>query len=448
MNKIIFLSLLLLCTVIIGCDSFLDAKPRKGLVIPEKLEQLLSLMRKENESLQDPTFGELSTDDFYWDTADLNSKAEPVRNAYLWEADNMFGSDMLIEWLFHYRFIYYANTVLEQLPNITPSVSELPEWNKAKGEALFYRGKFLYDVAIVWASAYNIPNNDKALGMPIRLNTNFNEPSYRSSVKDTYAQIVKDIEESIIFLPELAEHVTRPSKLAAKAMAARIYLSMGIYDKALAYAEEVLKVKSELLDFNMLSVTADYPIVIFNKEVIYHSYMQLYMANFYLNPTLLASYESDDLRPDIYFNFQTNGKIGELKGSYYGDAAPFTGLAVDEMYLIAAECHARDVGEDKAKEYLRRLLEKRYRNGTAPSVNGLTKTGLLDFILEERRKELVFRGLRWGDVKRLNNEGRAIVLERYSKDGKVSELRPNDPRFNLPIPEGVIDLSGMEQNPR
>ncbi|MBL1407219.1 RagB/SusD family nutrient uptake outer membrane protein [Sphingobacterium faecale] len=447
MNKIIFCGLLMLSSIFIGCNSFLDAKPRKGLVIPEKLEQLLSLMRKENESLQDPTFGELSTDDFYWDTADLNSKPEPVRNAYLWKPANMFGADFLIEWLFHYRFIYYANTVLEQLPNITPSTSELREWNKAKGEALFYRGKFLYDMAIIWSSAYNVPNNDKVLGMPIRLNTNFNEPSYRSSVKDTYAQIIKDIEESIVYLPELPEHVTRPSKLAAKAMAARIYLSMGEYEKALIYAEEVLKVKSELIDFNQLSTTADYPIAIFNKEVIYHSYMQLYMANFYLNPGLLASYSGDDLRRDIYFGYQNNGKI-ELKGSYYGDAAPFTGLAVDEMYLIAAECQARNTGQDRAKEYMRSLLEKRYKKNTVPILQDLSKTELLDFILQERRKELVFRGLRWGDVKRLNNEGRAVTLERFSQGGNVDYLQANDPRFNLPFPEGVIDLSGMEQNPR
>lgn len=447
MRNIVIFGLLLFCALSTGCNSFLDTKPRKGLVVPEKIEQLLSLLRKENESLQDPTFGEFCTDDFYWDTADLNSKREPVRNAYLWKVDNMFGADMLTEWGFHYRFIYYANTVLEQLPQIEPTAAELSEWNKAKGEALFYRGKFLYDIAIIWSSAYNISDRDNQMGMPVRLNTNFNERSYRSSLTDTYVQITKDIEESISYLPEVAEHVTRPSKLAAHAMAARIYLSMGEYEKALTHAEEVLKVKSELIDFKTLSPTATYPISIFNKEVIYHSYMQLSMINFYLNPILLESYDSEDLRKSIYFQYQNNGKVN-LKGSYFGGTAPFTGLAVDEMYLIAAECQARAAGRDKAQAYMELLLANRYKSGSVPSLAGFTQAELLDFILQERRKELVFRGLRWGDVKRLNNEGRAIRLERFSKDGKVEYLEPNDLRFNLPIPEGLIDLSDMVQNPR
>lgn len=447
MNKIICNLLLLLGTVCAGCDTFLEERPRKGLVVPEKLEQLLSLMRKENESMEDPTFGELSTDDYYWDEAFINANEEPVRNAYLWTPENMFGSISPTEWSFHYRFIYYANTVLEQLPNIQPSASEQAEWDKAKGEALFYRGKFLYDLAIIWASAANDPNSDQLLGMPLRLNTNFNERSFRSSLRDTYAQIVKDIAESIRYLPAVAAHVTRPSKLAAQAMAARIFLSMGDYEKALFYAEEVLKVKSELLDFKSLSTTATYPIASFNKEVILHTHMQISMTDVYLNPSLFNSYVDTDLRKVIYFQNRSNGKVS-FKGSYYGRTTLFAGLAVDEMYLIAAECQARASELAKAKTYLLTLLDKRYLNGKTPVLDGLSKADLIDYILNERRKELVFRGLRWGDVKRLNNEGRGIQLERYATDGSVSVLKANDLRFNLPIPERLLDLSDIIQNPR
>lgn len=446
MKNYVFLLILFLLFVISGCDQFLDAKPRKGLVVPEKLEQLLSLLRKENESMQDPRFGELSTDDYYWNTADLNSKDEVTQNCYSWKAKDMFGQTAVTDWALHYRFIYYANTVLEKLADITPVGSELAEWNLAKGEALFYRGKFLYDIAIIWASAYNIPDNDKILGVPLRLNTNFNERSYCSTLKDSYIRIVKDIEESISFLPEVAEHATRPSKTAARAMLARIYLSMGEYEKALARAEEVLNVKSDLLDYKTISVTADYSFAAFNKEVIFHCHFLLGMTDIFLNPILSDSYLDDDLRKSLYFVYQNNGKVN-FKGSYYGRSTLFSGLAVDEMYLIAAECHARSTSVNKARDYMTTLMAHRYKKDKAPILTGLSKEEILDFILNERRKELVFRGVRWGDVKRLNNEGRNIQLERYTEGASVY-LLPNDPRFNLPFPEGLLDLSDIVQNER
>lgn len=447
MKTIKIFGLLLLICGTLSCDKFLEEKPRKSLVIPEKLEQLLSLLRKENESLQDPTFGEISSDDYYWDLADFNSKREPVRKAYSWESRDMFGMESLTEWVYHYRFIYHANTVLEQLPKIEPTAAELSEWNKAKGEALFYRSKFLFDMAIIWASAYNTPNIDNELGMPIRLNTNFNERSYRATLKETYVQIVKDIEESISYLPEHAEHVTRPSKLAAQAMAARVYLSMGEYEKALTHAVDVLKVKFELLDYKLLSTTVNYPFTLFNKEVILHSYMNLSMSNIYLNPKLAESYLDSDLRKALYFQYQNNGKLN-FKGSYYGGSALFTGLAVDELYLIAAECYARNTKLEEAKSYLNKLMECRYKKDAVPNINGLSKEELIGAVLMERRKELLFRGLRWGDVKRLNNESRNVRLERFSSNNTVQYLEPNDPRFNLPIPEGLLHLSDITQNLR
>ena len=51
------------------------------------------------------------------------------------------------------------------------------------------------------------------------------------------------------------------------------------------------------------------------------------------------------------------------------------------------------------------------------------------------------------DIKRLNKEGSNINLVR-KLDGQVYMLTAGDLRFALPIPEDVIELSGMLQNPR
>ena len=50
------------------------------------------------------------------------------------------------------------------------------------------------------------------------------------------------------------------------------------------------------------------------------------------------------------------------------------------------------------------------------------------------------------DVKRLNKEGAGISLTR-TVNGKSYSLSPNSSGFVLPIPELVIEASGMPQNP-
>src|SRR5699024_8986139 len=124
--------------VLLGCGEFLDEKPRKGLVIPETLEHLNGLMLKEAESLQDPMWGEVSSDDYYFSPEDLDWEEEDYRNAYHWSDNDVFGTGSVNDWLFHYRFIYYTNTVLEKLAEITPTVAERTDWERLMGEALFY----------------------------------------------------------------------------------------------------------------------------------------------------------------------------------------------------------------------------------------------------------------------------------------------------------------------
>jgi hypothetical protein len=95
---------------------------------------------------------------------------------------------------------------------------------------------------------------------------------------------------------------------------------------------------------------------------------------------------------------------------------------------------------------LNQLLEKRYQSGTFVPIVYQNPQMLLDTILAERQKELIFRGERWADIKRLNLEGRNILLRRFVNNEWI-QLEPNSPRYAAPIPEKVIDLSGMQQNP-
>jgi hypothetical protein len=87
----------------------------------------------------------------------------------------------------------------------------------------------------------------------------------------------------------------------------------------------------------------------------------------------------------------------------------------------------------------------RWKNGTFVPFKAGNQQEALKIILKARRKELLFRMLRFTDIKRLNKEGANIIQKRIIK-GQTYILKPDDPYYALPIPEKVIQYTGMKQN--
>ena len=92
--------------------------------------------------------------------------------------------------------------------------------------------------------AYNTGTASTDLGLPLRLDPDMNIPSVRSSVKQTYDQILKDLHEAINLLPVKQVAATRPSKVTALGYLTRAYLFMGDYEKALAYSLQAVNLQN------------------------------------------------------------------------------------------------------------------------------------------------------------------------------------------------------------
>jgi len=134
-----------------------------------------------------------------------------------------------------------------------------------------------------------------------------------------------------------------------------------------------------------------------------------------------------------------------FKGSY-SVYSLFIGIATDEVYLMRAECNARLGNKDAALNDLNTLMVTRWSTGTFIPFTAATSQDALNIILQERRKELIFRNLRWMDIKRLNKDGANITLTRII-GGQTYTLPPNDNRFALPLPADIVKMTGMPQNP-
>lgn len=450
------LCLLWLSAAATGCGKeFLSAKPDQALLVPKSLDDFQAIMNNAVVMNYSPGLPLISTDEFHIGAgAGLSALPSVQKNAYLWQADIFEGASSQ-DWNLPYQQVFYSNVVLEGLEKLVPAAGQKTQWDRLKGSALFFRSLAYYQLVSQFARPYG-PGSQTDPGIPLKGSSDVNEKVQRGNVKLVYSRIVEDLKASVPLLEQMPAPtlLTRPSRLAAMALLARVCLSMGDYAGAGDYADSCLKLKSSLLDFNSLSAGASRPISFTaagGSEVIFWHWMLSYQFGSSLavgaQQELLQSYAANDLRRQVYFRDRGNG-IFTFKASYTGDSYLFTGLAVDELYLIRAESRARSSDVAGALADLETLMRRRYAKASfVPSVAASAEEAL-KLVLSERRKELFARGTRWTDLRRLNQEpGFEVELSR-EMGGERYRLEPGSDRYVFPIPLNEIWSSGIAQNER
>jgi tetratricopeptide (TPR) repeat protein len=431
-------------------ESFLDIKPDKKLVVPSTLDDMQALLDYfDVHNANMPGMGELSSDDYYLLYDRWNTMSSPyMKNGYIWVKEIWEGSTS-IDWNNRYQQIFYVNFVLEGLDK-TDRANDPARYDHMKGTALFYRAHAYYQLAQVFCAPFDKSAANDGYGLPLRLTSDLNVHVGRATVKETYERVLADLLDAHELLPENDPYKTRPVKAAASALLSRVYLTMQNYDKALTYAETALGAGYDLIDFNKLKSSASYPMEQFNSEVIFHSQMTRYTpltnSRLITDSTLYRWFANEDIRKAAWFKPLSGGYT--FKGSYCGSLQIFNGLAVDECYLTKAECLARNGSVAEAISTLNKLLITRYKTGSYVPVSVTNQQQALAIVLKERRKELLFRGIRWTDLRRLNMDASTTTALYRNLNGIRYKLEPNSPNYTLPIADDVIQLSNIPQNIR
>jgi len=454
-------SFIMLMILICGCKKgFLDAKPSSAIIEPTTLDDFQSLLENVTNSASSPALATMSADeyDFINYAAFQSTTTATERNAYIWAKDIFGGEINAGDWNGPYTNIFYSNNVLAGLDKLKGTETDVARLNYLRGWALFQRAFAYYDLVDNFSPVYDPNTAATDLGVPIKLNPSVDDIQPRGTVQKTYDQIFSDLNTAMpLLVPNIpVKNREQPSKVAAHALLARIYLNMRKYDLAELQADSALQLYSSLIDYNSVSLTSTTPFTQTNDELIffksaiakYPSTITFLNSFVTIRPSLIGLYNSNDLRLGLYFVVRPGGSTA-IKRQYDGNQTlyPFTGLAVDEVYLIKSECSARRNDLGTALTYLNKLLIKRYVNNTFTPVTATSQTDLLAKIIMERQKELVWRNLRWDDIKRLNKEGANIVLTRLL-NGQTYTLPANDPRYVFPIPANEIQLGGIPQNIR
>lgn len=448
-----------------GCNDYLDIKP-KGEKIPTTVSDYETLLNYESVQKVSDTYPAYLTDDvFLPDVAEgtatpgLNSVDQSIRNLYLFKKEVFGDAQDDGFWFASYNRIYYYNTVIDNIMNADGSDEQ--QKLSIRAEALISRAlEYLYLVN-GYAKYYDVRTAESDPGVPLILDEDISKKNLvRASVKDVYAQIQSDLQTALPNLPMQAKgNAFRASKAAGYGVLAKMYLYMGNYAEALKAANEVLEINNSLLDLKKYVVVkaqssigrTNVPQDIDNPENIYIKfapYVYGLSSKVFGSDELISLFSEDDMRLQVYFtkNFRNIPTDKYVWAPYLR-----ANLAVSspEIYLIAAECEAREGSIERAIALINKLRDNRIKNNT--DIVATDRNDALQKVLEERRRELAMSGMvRYIDLKRLNQESQfAKTVTHVTGEGTFS-LEPNSPLYVLPIPAKVMrfNKNSMKQNER
>ncbi len=450
------LAALLFVLMITSCQKFLDERISHSSKVVTKLSDLQALLDAENSVNLGhvPFLLEVATDNNQIDWINLSKLTTFDQDLYKFVWTDLYPPVYTSIWLIGYKPISVANIVLEGVTKL--GLEDTGAGRDLRGQALFTRAFNHFMLAQVFCLPYDKGGANDGLGIPIRHDSDINVKSKRSSIKETYNDILRDMNEAASLLNEQNGYASRANKAAAYAALSRIYQAMELYEESEIAATKCLALQDKLIDLNTVDVDANNPYPANNEETIYFAYgggssLLMPSRGARVSPELFNLFEAGDLRIRSYFQKEANGEYS-FKGNYmgFGLGTIFCGLTTSEVLLNRAECYARKKELDKAKDDLNKFLLNRIEKEFFTPVVDNDADNLLKIILDERRKELVNRSVRWLDLRRLNRDPRfkKTLLHTLNIDGRKMEykLPPEPENYVFKIPKEVIDIAGIEQN--
>lgn len=347
-------------------------------------------------------------------------------HAHHWQADPFLDGDEVeiknYHWQAIYRKIAVLNTILFEFDRLKSEEPDTALRVKVEGDATFLRAQYYFFLANTYARPYCKQTAATDLCIPLKLNHDI-ETGYfsRSPMQEVWSQIEADLLRSVAtFRGTESTTVYRAGYAAACALLSRVYLFTEQYEKSVAYADSVLNLDVYALkDFNNYkgenATDGESPETIFTQGS--HCIAALLgdlttdqwspkASGYSCSQDLMQVFNQyeDDLRLQVFMKDRrepgTGKRCVKLKDEDAGGEISDTyALRLPEVYLNKAEalaCLGRDA---EAIAVVQELRANRFPTGKLPSVSESGEQ-LVNFIRDERRRELCFEGHRWFDLRR------------------------------------------------
>lgn len=442
-----FVIIFSICLGFASCTDYVQVD-QKGVLIPKSASDYQYLLNSSTVFL--PSYGanEYGTDDVDISGSEPGSFYSLI---YSW-APTFFGDTQNDgDWNALYKQIYNANIVIEGLKDQAAKGDS--QVNNVYGQALVHRAFCYWVLVNQYSKNYNAATAATDLGVPMKLLPTIDKDLTRGSVEQVYNLIITDVTQASELLPAKQSSNLFPSRCAAHALLARTYLFMGKYDMALQEANKALAIKSTVYDLRTASTPLplwkDDPQTILAKQstVAYYDVLKI-------SDDVLGLFTPADLRYSLYLSDASTG-YPSFEGKKYSrssdNSEPYNvGIIVPEIILTKAECEARlENSPLNAMETLNSLRVYRFSEADFTTASATDNNDALTQILEERRRELLCGGMRWFDLKRLNETTNTQKTLTHQLDGTTFTLLPKSDNYVFPIAKSIIRLNPeIIQNPR
>lgn len=371
--------------------------------------------------------------------------------------------------------VYTYNKIINEVSKATGGTEALKK--SIHAEALAGRAWTYFLLINYFGAPYTESSSETDPGFPIITEADVTATEFtRSSVKEVYDFILKDLNDAIVALPDKTTSRIRMSAAAAYGLLGKVYLFMGKYDLALSALESSFQkisnsdIPIELYDYNSVFAPGGEflpisffgpttPSTINDKEVLYAKTF----SNFWITSSeIVINSETKDLfsLTDQRLNFysETPFPFGDpYPMDMLRRAGPLTsqfGVTLPDLYLLRAECYARSNDLSKAVKDVEELRKSRMSEAEAEIPSGIAsdKMSLLNFILEERIREFASTGYRWFDMRRLSVDPlfdqQNYLHKLYDPEGNTTPFSLANERFVLKIPPKILlENPGMNDNP-
>lgn len=445
MKSLKYIPAIITIASVFSCEDFLNVQPAESIsdeitiVDRQSAETALrgvysSLANSDYYGTSYQSIGYLSGDNIQWTGS--QSQVQEFINKKV----NPENSTINAAWVAIYRTINRANNLLDKLPTVqNPQLTDALR-SQYLGEAYFVRALAYFDLLRVWGG---VPLITKPTLAP-----SDNVGIKRSSITDTYAQVLSDLEAAE---PLLANTVNRyrATRKTVWALKARVYL----YQKNWAKAEEFAG--KLVIDSTNYKLLRPYNAFFANNargtqesilEIFYNGTTEINNHRGQWQPQInggTRQWAPNDSLVALLNNPNIGGTRNSLiardnQNRWYGNlyyrnpgSDPSYIFRISELFLIRAEARAQ---QNKIAEALTDLNAVRSRAGL-PNSTATKQEEILLAIENERRVEFAFEPHRWFDIVRT---GRAAVVFKLTD--------PN--RYLLPIPiQQLLVDKGLEQNP-